>query len=244
MTAIDASLPERAEVRASRRDRGGGAAIAAPKDRARSFRRARRHTWLVRSLRFTLPVAALASFAFYFTGIVVTIKAGPGELKVPLPTFDGENFRMENPRYEGQTQEGGRFVVTALFGYQDIRNPTTFRLNTIEGRLTQANGDVATIVSDTGLYDSKTEVLDLAGKIKVTTSSGMVAYLRTANVQVKPQLVTSHDPVTVTMESGSKVDADGMQLDAKAKEVSFEGNVRSHLTRPAATAGVPVGKER
>jgi lipopolysaccharide export system protein LptC len=209
-------------------------------DRNRVFRQAKRHSFLVRLLRFVCPVAAVLSFGWYFTNKRIELDVGGGKFSGEIPTIQGDNLKMENPRYEGFTAEGGKFNVTAKTGYQDFRNPARVRLITIDSHLTQANEQWAHLISDEGLYDTKGDLLDLSGNIKVTSSNGMTAYLKTAQVGTKTQIVTSKDPVLVEMANGTTVDADGMVLNAKTKEVTFEGKVRTHLVRDQATKKDPV----
>jgi lipopolysaccharide export system protein LptC len=240
MAAIDVSTSW------SRRGQARDAGWAISAERAKAFRRARRHTRFVRLLRLLLPVCAIASVGFYFTGYLssarISIQVPQGTVTASVPTFDGSNLKMENPKYEGFTAGGGKFSVTAKTGYQDFRNPSVFRLETIAAHLAQPDEQWAHLVSDDGVYDSKKELLTLAGNIKVTSSNGMTVHLKTAEVQVKPQIVTSKDPVIVEMSNGSTVESERMSLDAKAKEVVFEGSVRSRLVRsepPPAQGAAP-----
>ena len=203
--------------------------------RARVLRQAKRHSILVRILRVTLPIAAILSCGLYFTRARIEVPVGPGTFSGEIPTFSGDNLKMDNPRYEGFTAEGGKFIVKAITGYQDFRNPNSIRLISIDSHLTQPNDQWAHLVSNEGVYDTKGELLKLSGDIKVTSSNGMTAYLKTADVQTKTQIVTSRDPVIVEMSNGTTVESDGMVLNAKTKEVTFEGQVRTHLVRtPAA----------
>ena len=113
-------------------------------------------------------------------------------------------------------------------------------MQTIESHLTQEGEQWAHLVSNDGIYDSKSDLLELEGKITVTSSNGMTAHLKTATIQTKTQIVTSKDPVIVEMATGTTVESDGMELNAKTKEIVFTGNVRSHLVRSApAPAGEP-----
>ena len=164
-------------------------------ERDRVLRQAKRHSVLVRILRVTLPIAAILSFGLYFTRARIEVPVGPGTFSGEIPTFSGDNLKMDNPRYEGFTAEGGKFVVKAATGYQDFRNPSSIRLITIDSRLTQPNDQWAHLISNEGVYDTKGELLKLSGDIKVTSSNGMTAYLKTADVQTKTQIVTSRDPV-------------------------------------------------
>jgi LPS export ABC transporter protein LptC len=214
-----------------------------PGERDRVLRQAKRHSVLVRILRVTLPVAAILSFGLYFTRARISVPLGPGTFSGEFPAFTGDNLKMDNPRYEGFTAEGGKFIVKAITGYQDFRNPNTIRLITIDSHLTQPNDQWAHLVSNEGIYDTKGELLKLSGDIKVTSSNGMTAYLKTADVQTKTQIVTSRDPVIVEMSNGTTVESDGMVLNAKTKEVTFEGQVRTHLVRPPASGKAALGKE-
>ena len=207
------------------------------------FRQAKRHSLLVRILRFVCPVAAVLSFGLYFTQTRIQLDVGGGKFSGEIPTISGDNLKMENPRYEGFTTEGGKFNVTAKTGYQDFRNPTRVRLITIDSHLTQLNDQWSHLISDEGLYDTKADLLDLSGNIKVTTSTGMTAYLKTAAVQTKTQIVTSKDPVIVEMSNGTTVESEGMVLNAKTKEVTFEGKVRTHLVRDSAAKDQAAKKE-
>ena len=216
-------------------------------ERARVLRQAKRHSILVRILRVTLPIAAVLSFGLYFTRARIEVPIGPGTFSGEIPTFSGDNLKMDNPRYEGFTTEGGKFIVKAVTGYQDFRNPNSIRLISIESHLTQPNDQWSHLVSNEGIYDTKADLLKLSGDIKVTSSNGMTAYLKTADVQTKTQIVTSRDPVVVEMSNGTTVESDGMVLNAKTKEVTFEGQVRTHLVRPPATdksaSGATAGKK-
>lgn len=212
-------------------------------ERARQLRQARRHSVLVRVLRLILPVAALASLGLYFLRDRIEIQIADGKFSGEIPTLSGDNLKMENPRYEGFTAEGGKFVVKAKTGYQDFRNPTSIRLIDIDSHLTQPNEQWAHLVSNEGVYDTKGELLKLSGDIKVTSSNGMTAYLKTADVQTKTQIVTTKDPVLVEMSNGTTVESDRMVLNAKTKEINFEGQVRTLLVRPPSAGKDGTGKD-
>lgn len=203
-------------------------------ERARVFRQAKRHSVLVKALRVVCPIAAVLSVGLYFTNKRIVLDVGAGKFTGQIPTISGDNLKMENPRYEGFTTEGAKFNVAAKTGYQDFRNPARIKLITIEAHLTQLNDEWAHLASDEGMYDTKGDSLDLSGNIKVTSSNGLTVHMKTANVGTKTQIVTTKDPVIVEMGNGTTVESDGMVLNAKTKEVTFEGNVRSHLVRDQA----------
>lgn len=203
-----------------------------PDARAKAFRQSRRHTYLVKALRVLLPAAAVVSLAGYGIGRPVTITIGPGQLTAKMPTFDGEKLVMENPRYEGTTKDGARFAVSAKIGHQDEKVSTTVILKTIEGHLTQLTGLKFTLVSDIGIYDTKKEHLTLTGNIKLTTSDGMTAYLKSASIDMNTHVIRSSEPVRAESVHGHTIEALALFVNARTKEVEFEGEVRTHFVPP------------
>ncbi|KAB2848561.1 MAG: hypothetical protein F9K44_10485, partial [Hyphomicrobiaceae bacterium] len=139
---------------------------------------------------------------------------------------------MENPRYEGVTNDGARFLVSAKLGHQDEKVATTVILKRIEGHLVQLSGLKYTLVADIGVYDTKREHLTLTGNIKLTTSDGMTAYLKSASIDMKTHVITSSEPVRAESVHGHSVDASSLVIKAKTKEVEFEGGVRTHFVPP------------
>ena len=120
--------------------RHSGGTAASASDRSRDFRRARRHTLIVNSMRYALPVAALA-MAGYF-GLTVLQRAGWGvDLPaIPVPKIMPENLTMNNPRYEGFNADGGRYEVAARTAQQDFGNTSVVKLNGITGVMFDAAG--------------------------------------------------------------------------------------------------------
>lgn len=224
-----------ADVTRPRSRRPTSARPAAIDVRAKAFRQARRHTILVKVLRVMLPVAAVLSLGGFVIGRPVTISVGPGQLTVQLPVFDGKKLVMENPRYEGTTNDGARFSVIAKTGHQDESVSTTVILKTIEGHLVQLSGLKYTLVSDVGIYDTKKELLTLTGNIRLTTSDGMTAYLKSASIDMKTHVIKSSEPVRAESVHGHTIEASALVVDAKAKEVEFEGDVRTHFVPPSDT---------
>jgi hypothetical protein len=184
-------------------------------------------------------VLAVLSFSFFFTDVLkrqrLSIDVASGKLSASLPVIDGDNLRMDNPRYEGFTKDGGSYVVSAKSGYQDFRNPTTVRLKDIAADFKQPNNQWAKLIATDGLYNTKTDQLTLSGTVRVSSSNGMTAHLKEAIASIKEQTIISRQPVLVEMTNGSTVDADRLHIDVRQKEAIFEGNVRSRLVRNTGT---------
>lgn len=213
-------------------------AMASAEDRARAFRRARRHSALVRVLRIAFPVISVLLFASYGISMRGSLSISSGVVRIPFPTLTGEDLTMNNPQYEGFGKDGSRYVVTAITARQDIKQTGPVRLDTIKARITEPNANVTVVDARRGDYDTKSGVLKAFDGIDIAAQTGMKAKLATATVQTKESIVTSDDPVLVTMPTG-ELRGNRMELRQKVKEVTFLDGVTARLQpeqKPAATA--------
>ena len=100
------------------------------------------------------------------------------------------------------------------------------------------DNSTVTLNSRTGMFNTKTQVLDLHKDILMQSSTGYEARLTHAMVDMGRGTVTSDQPVDVKLLNGT-LTADTMQVTEKGDVVRFEKNVVMHLVmaRPPATAG-------
>lgn len=229
------------------RARASGLVFGEGIDRDRLFRHARRHSVLVRLLRIGLPVTALAMCAYY--AVAMRLAMGVGGLKLPnMPVITADALKMDNPRYEGFTKDGGRFVVTARTAEQDIRDrKAPVQLTTVDGKLTQPDQSVTDLKATRGTFDNTHNQLELYDGIDVVSQSGMKAKLSRATVFTKEHRIESKEPVAVEMPTAT-VRSRQMTIEQKSRQVAFTHGVAARLTperkagaAPAATpaAGQP-----
>jgi lipopolysaccharide transport protein LptA/LPS export ABC transporter protein LptC len=209
-------------------ERGWAIVTSTPGDRARSFLRARRHTRLVRSLRWTLPTVALVVCGLYVGSILKTIGWVEGLPQIEISKIIPENLTMHNPRYEGFNDDGGTYVVTAKTAVQDLTDLSRITLNGIVGDLVDANKSKTTLNATHGYYNSKSNELELYDGIDIVSESGLKARLTRANVLTKQNLVVSKEPVTVEMPGGT-IRSNEMTLHNKTRKVTFLNAVVAHL---------------
>lgn len=215
------------------RQRSENAATAA--ERLRDFRRANRHTALVRTMRLALPAVALLAAAGY--GLMVLERSGWGVTlpEVKLPRILPENLTMDNPRYEGFSADGGRYLVSALNAQQDLANTQIVKLNGISAVVHDASEVRTELTARRGVFDNNAKLLELLDEVDITSSSGLKARLRSATVDIRESIVSSSDPVDVALPAGT-VRAREMKLRHKAREVTFIGSVETHLNAAKAPA--------
>jgi len=197
-------------------------------DRARNFIRARRHTRLVRALRWTLPGAAVGVTALYCLMILDTTGWGIGIPRVEIPRIMPDNLTMDNPRYEGFNKDGGKYIVTAKTAIQDLVNTDHVRLNSIDGDLTDAKKSKTNLKAVQGDFNTKTNELELSGGIDIVAESGLKARLSRATILTKDNVIFSKEPVLVEMPAGS-IRSSEMRLLNKSREIAFIGDVAAHL---------------
>ncbi|MCW6507910.1 LPS export ABC transporter periplasmic protein LptC [Lichenifustis flavocetrariae] len=203
-----------------------------------AFTLASRHTARVRWMRRLIVVGAVAlclgivGFAFFnpFRAVL------PDNVSVSSVGLNGSRVTMAKPKMSGFRQDGRPYDFTAETAVQDIRTPNVLELNTLDAHVTLPDRTVAHIVADKGLYDTSKETMDLEGNIHLVGGSGYDVRMSKAHVQFKAGDVSTPNPVTVVMQTGS-VTADTMTMIDNGKQLTFEGHVHSVMLPAASAAG-------
>ena len=210
------------------RERGSATPFPTAAQRLKAFATARRHTWLVRFLKTTLPVAATVALVAYGGLVWVVVGQRPKNFDPGTMRIDAKNLTMENPKYDGFGKDGTRYQLRAVTAVTDIKMSGPIRLNGIDGDLVQQTGAVTKLQANWGTFDQKKNELELYEKIDIDGSTGMKARLTRATVYTKENRVVSPEPVVADMPTGS-VRARTMVLDTKSRRVSFKDAVEVHL---------------
>ena len=100
------------------RARTSANSIVVAGDRTASRRTAHRHSKSVRTLKFALPIAALATLAIFAGSIFKSVGFGPAIPNLNMPQIIADNLKMQNPHYEGfnadeQDQRGPEATAVA-----------------------------------------------------------------------------------------------------------------------------------
>lgn len=207
-----------------------GRLSAAAKAKLKAFRVARRHTWLVRSLKVLLPSAILLVFAAYGFLLRGSVDVGPGKLSIGKIEVTADDLKMKNLTYFGVTKDGGKYDVRAKEAAVDFAQTGPVRLDFIDGDLTQANGVVTRLKSRRGMLDNKKGEMELLDGVEITSTNGLAARLHSAKVFNKDHRIVSQQPVVAAMPAG-QIQANAMDLEAKARRGVFNGDVRVRLTQ-------------
>ncbi len=206
-------------------------------ERAREFRRATRHSVLVKALKALLPLLAAGVMSLYALPSLfrVSIDKGRGTATVRAVTLEAGALKMLEPRVKGVNEKNDAYEFIADTATQASRTDETMYLEKIRGRVVGQDGNVTTLTAPDGVHNSKAEEMTFNNGAVVKRENGFSATFKTATAYMKTQMVISHTPVVVR-HLESTIHADGMTLFWGEQRAIFEGNVHTHIDRQATEA--------
>ena len=198
-------------------------------DRSAVFRRARRHSRLVRLLRVVVPggivaVVALNLLASWFNPFAA-LASLPGLGKLAI---SGSRITMDLPRLAGYTRDGRAYEVTAAAAAQDLKRPQFIELQEIRAKVELQNSSTVNISAMTGVYDTRGEAIVLRDNVIVATSDGTEIRLAEAIVDMRKGHVISKKPVEVLMPTG-RITSEQMEVVEDGAVIYFRGGVQMDL---------------
>ena len=216
--------------------RVSGQGIVLAGDRVREFKRARWNSARIKFLRFGVPASGVGLAGLYVMTILQTAGWGSTPTLPTIAPILSKEVTMDNPRYEGFSKDGGNYVVTAKTALPDLKNPSVVALNGIVGEMYDARKSRTDLTAAKGLFDSKTNQLDLRDGITVEMQSGLRAQLQTATIMTKEGTLVSNAPVRVEMPTGV-ITSNKLKLNQKTHDVTFNESVVTHLVPLPKAAG-------
>lgn len=210
---------------------------SAPRLRSRAYAHARRHTRVVRLLKWAIPTGAALGVAGVVGWAVIDPFQRLAGLSLGPVSVSGTQVTMENPKLSGFRSRSGAYEVTASTATQDLRNPGRVELNELRARVaTDASGGVARLEADTGVLDTQKERLDLRRNVRVSTDKGQEAHLHSASIDLKTGTVLSEEPVSVALENAT-IEAKGVEVLDGGRVIHFKGRVSAVLADPGPELG-------
>lgn len=198
--------------------------VAIPAERARRFAAARRHSRLVRALRWLLPGCAVIGVAF-FVGISVLRSLAPG-VSVAAISIEGSTVVMSRPRLTGFDARRRPYELTADRAMHEITSPRVMSLENVRANLELAANGWARLSADKGNYDGVQERMRVVGNVHIVSSLGYEIFMQEADMDMKADVMTSDKPVEVR-QGPNRIFGDRMRVTERNTIVVFEGNVRT-----------------
>lgn len=190
------------------------------------YARAKRHSRRVRQLRIAVPVLVAAALL----SVVGISLFNPFRILAKLPidltklAVSGTKITMDSPHLAGFTPDQRPYELWAKSAVQDVTNPTTVELNELHAKVQMEDRTGITMDARTGLFDTKSQLLNLKEQIFLQSSTGYEARLTQAAVDIAGGSVSSDEPVAVKLLNGT-LDAQRLRITENGALVRFEGGV-------------------
>jgi lipopolysaccharide export system protein LptC len=172
-------------------------------------------------LKRTLPTVGI----FLLLLIAVWPRLTPLWDRMRFPAIDlreARELRMLNPRYAGTDRLGRPYVVTAAVGHQVPDRQDLMSLERARADLKSHSGADIVVTSDTGVYQSQSQLLDLFGHVTVTHENGTQFVTKTARLDIAHNAAQGDDPVEGHGPTGD-IKSQGFRIYDKGDSVIFTG---------------------
>jgi lipopolysaccharide export system protein LptC len=131
---------------------------------------------------------------------------------------------MQQPRLTGFTVDGRPYQFTANSADQDITKPDFMELHQIQAKIEMEDKSLVNITSNSGTYDMKTQMLTLADRVHLLSTTGYEARLSEAAIDVHKGSVRSDKPVWVKL-TNAIINAKRMEVFDSGAVIRFSGGV-------------------
>lgn len=204
-------------------DFSGGTASRRPLSRAQ--RTARRHSVLVRIMRWLFPGIGLLILAGMI-GLVVlfNVLSGFGASNMMLTS---EGLVMDQPELSGHDGERS-YKVTATRAIQRLSDPRIIDLETIRADIVLSEDQSAEIIALKGIYNNAAETLRLYDGIQLEWSEGYKVDLVEVEVDLNNGALSTSEPVSIRSDQGH-VRAGKLDYDQAKGVVRFSDGVKMTL---------------
>jgi lipopolysaccharide export system protein LptC len=207
-----------------------GGLRAAPEDRTRAFRAARRHSFFVGLLKLALPLGALGVAGLYVLPSLLVNQILPPQASVEKINLDGGELKMMNPRYNGVHDKYGTYDIRADSGLQKISAPEVMNFQKINAELVNPQGEKTTLTAPSGIFHSKKGEMTFDNGVTIGGEAGLAGKLKTATAYMKENRLISERPVDLSYH-GHNIKANSLEVWTSESRAIFTGNVRVHLER-------------
>lgn len=241
MTDVSTRLPLRSEAPGAR-PRADGARLGmdyTPPERTKAIRSAARHTAQVRFLKRAIIFGCAAAVSIIaLVALYNPFRHLPGSVSIAGVGIKGTRITMEAPKISGIQQGGGRYEIKAKAGIQDITKPSIVELEGVDAKVGMADHTTTHILSNAGVYDSKSDTMGLSGNVRIANTSGYTLTMKSAQMDFKGGVFSSHERLRVDLKGG-EVSADTMAISNNGHVIAFRGNIASQFDPPEEEPDAP-----
>jgi lipopolysaccharide export system protein LptC len=208
--------------------------------RRRLLQQWRRHSALIRLLRKLLPTLCL---------VIVVALAGWAAMSTLFWRSDNgkvssdSEIRMLKPNFQGRTESGKPFLVTAASAIRDNTDSAKVTLERPMLTLGVGGAEWTKVAAARGIYREDTRMLDLQGRVTLDDYRGNHFVTEHALVDTRKSNVQGQAPISGHGPLGA-ISASSYSLENGGAVVHFSGRVKTRFEkRPSQTAApAPAGK--
>jgi len=154
-----------------------------------------------------------------------------GDAPNPATEISGEDLKdtlnVGDLQFTGYDKKNQAYAVSATSAQQDKDKPNVIYLDQVRAELKiRRSGDIVFVRSDRGTYDTETEVMLLEDNIKMQSTNGYSANLKSAKVWLNEGRVYSDEAVVVNTASGT-IRSNGVEMWDSGKRIRFTKRVKA-----------------
>lgn len=136
---------------------------------------------------------------------------------------EGGASKMIKPRLQGTDTEGRPYNILGEYAVQPAQNQVS--IHKVQGDMTLKDGSWATIMAETGDFDTTTMKAHLVGDVSLFHDSGYEFHSENVYADMKAKRAYSETPVEGQGLLGNLV-ADKFSMDTAEAVLRFDGNVK------------------
>lgn len=192
---------------------------------SKAQRAARRHSLLVRVLRWLFPgIGLLILTGMIGTVVLFNVLGGFGAANLMLTS---EGLVMDHPELSGHDGERS-YKVTARRAIQRLTDPRIIDLETIKADIVLSKDQSAEIVALKGTYNNAEETLRLFDGIQLEWSEGYKVDLTEVSIDLSSGALTTSTPISIRSDQG-RVLAGKLSYDQNKGLVRFTDGIKMTL---------------
>jgi len=189
------------------------------RDVDKTFKGIARRRFVVRALRFFVPLFGIVLFAYLVLPVVISTL-------FPAAQFDAirissNRLTIDAPRAKGTLSDGGRYRMSAHSAETGLANQDIVDLIDMVGDLFFADGTTAKATSSDGQYNFLVETLEMFTRINISSSNGDKGTIGNGVLYLSEQRFTGKDGVLFEFIDGSTLDAATMKYDSALGKWEF-----------------------
>lgn len=176
-----------------------------------------------------LPVVALA--LVLLTALWPEMQNSLNRLRILVPRLDlsaARDLKMVNARYSGVDKLHRPFTVTADVARQTPDHGDLLSLEGPKADMTMSNGAWIALTSQTGVYKTQSQLLDLFGDVRLYHDRGYELSTDSAHVDMNAGTAAGEDPVHGQGMFG-RITSEGFRLFDHGQVIVFTGRAKLHM---------------